>query len=118
MRTFAALAVAVVPLIACTPAFTYTKLNDPPHAMSPRRVEDVQVFEGQPGGTGYVEVGFIEAHKETFGGSGETSPRRVQLFREKAAELGCELIVFHSRQPVNAGVASSNKDRVACVVYR
>ena len=111
-------AFAALPLLACTVTFTYTKLSDPPHALSPRRAQDVQIVEGQPTERAYVEVGLIEARRSTFGGGGEMSPRHVDLFRAKAAELGCDVIVFHGKQPVNAAAPSEKRDRAACLVYR
>ena len=111
-------ALAVLPLVACTHVFTYTKLNDPPHALTPRRPDDVEVFKVQPPGREDVEIGMLETKKPVFDRDAEISPTMIERFRRKAGELGCEFIVLESKKPVNAGPERSDRYRAACVVYR
>ncbi|MEO6952881.1 MAG: hypothetical protein ABI321_13835 [Polyangia bacterium] len=112
------LAASVVPLVACTHTFTYTKLNDPPHALTPRRLEDVEVFKVEPPGRENVEIGMLETKRPVFDRDAEISPTMIERFRKKAGEFGCEFIVLDSMKPVNASATRSDRFRAACVVYR
>ena len=112
------LALSLLTTAGCTHEFTYTKLNDPPHALTPRRMEDVEVFRGQPPGREDVEIGFIETLKPRVNRDAEISPTIVDHFRKKAGELGCEFIVLESKQPVNAPPARADRFRAACIVYK
>jgi hypothetical protein len=91
-----ALAVALF-AAACGPRITVTQLNMPPHPMSPRPPETMQVFATHVP-DGVVDVYLIEA-------TGGADDERMPAIGQRAAQLGCDGLAINNGVPNTTSTA-------------
>lgn len=78
----------------CGTAIRATAINPAPYPLRARPPETVEVFtSGPPQGRSFVDVAFMEAQQQS-GYSVDDTPELIAKLRERAAEMGCDAIVF------------------------
>jgi hypothetical protein len=70
---------------------SFSPTQTPPHAMTARSPNEVDVFMGGPPKQDYVEVGFFEIEQDNSMSGG--TDVMVRKLREKAGSIGCEGII-------------------------
>ena len=101
-------------LTGCPAAVFYTHLAEPPHPLTPHRVEDVQVLVVTPPAAPHVDVGLFQV---TSGQDAPTAKEMVARLRAEAAALGCDAVLItaidnQASRDVRASVHGS------CIVYK
>ena len=93
-------------LAACGSEIAYSPMNAPPHPMTARPPEAVEVHRIAPSRP-FVEVGTLD---ET-GYWGDGTERADELLRARAAQIGCEALV------IQGYVQHGAKYRAICIVF-
>lgn len=81
------LAAAVAALVGCGPQVSVSALNPAPRPWGARPVGSVEIYTTALPARPYVEVAALSA-------KGGQADQHVDAMREKAAELGCDALVF------------------------
>ena len=106
-------ALVVVAVAACAPTLTVSKLNTPPHALTRRSPDEVQVFSSQ------VPTNVVDLYRIDVSGGDET--KRMPAARERAASLGCEGLVVNGGSPdrttVTGATAAQGYLSTTCFVF-
>ena len=101
------LSVMVLALVACgLSPVRYSALNAPPRAMSPRPVDEVELFRERLPSRPFVEVGLLEFHGSAENPSSESTV--ATWLKKEAAKRGCDGVV----------VDKLIHERGTCIVYR
>ena len=77
----------------CGTRIVYTPTNTPPHALSPKPAEQVEVYSTSPPQRAYVEVGMLEAGRESGWSADDEAAVQTKL-RQDAGQRGCDAIVM------------------------
>jgi hypothetical protein len=129
LRTFGSLVV----LTACGTSITYVPLNSPPHPLTPRSAESVELFTTAPPARPYVEVAAIESRQQSHSVDGTAVI--YKKMREEAARRGCDGLVIvgsndatqvsgsYTESPGGYGSGSVSSRtlkgyRATCIVYK
>jgi hypothetical protein len=79
-------------LAACADtSATYTGLNAPPRAVTPRSPDQVEVFSSVPPERPHVDIGLITVQE---GDGDETPASLIALLRGAAADKGCDAVLL------------------------
>jgi len=106
----------VLGLVGCQPATVYyTQLLTPPHAMTPHRVEDVEVLVVTPPAAPHVDVGILQV---TTGDDARTSTAMVARLRSEAAARGCDALLITTVESQAPGRTGRPSIQGSCVVYK
>jgi hypothetical protein len=101
---------------------TYTPLNLPPHALTARRPEQVEVFSSTQPERPHVDVGLISVQEGT--GGYETPATLIQALRQSGAEKGCDALLLAPPSSTNTPTDLISVERsfqvysATCIVYR
>ena len=107
------LAMGTFLLTGCAAQVFYTQVLPPPHAVAPRRVEDVQVFVVTPPTAPHVNVGLFQV---TGGMDAMDSNAQVARLRAEAAARGCDAVVITAIEHQSSKDTRANVQG-SCVVY-
>lgn len=107
----------LVGVAGCATTSPYVSTNRSPRPLSPRGVDEVEVFTAGLPSRGFVEVG-VFTQIGSYVGFGDV----VVLFRRQAAEVGCDGIVVREPRSVtfdHAGVPPDHGTEftAVCIVY-
>lgn len=112
--------VAVLTLGACGPEINVQPLNPSPHPLSRRSPAEVQVFTSAIPERPYIEIALISASK----GQAED---HLGAIRERAAEVGCDALIFTALPRTNtsegfvngryAATSTTSGSAATCVVW-
>src|SRR6267154_2587450 len=88
---------ALLLMIGCASEVAYMPLNKPPHALSRRSRDSVELFTAAAPQREYVEVGMLDATSPAAGGS-RASPwvdaaYLTSKLRKQAGDYGCDGLV-------------------------
>jgi hypothetical protein len=102
-------------LAGCTTAAVfYTHLAEPPHPLTPHRVEDVEVLVVTPPTAPHVDVGLFQV---TSGQDAPTAKDRVARLRAEAAAIGCDAVLITGVE--NQATRDSRPSvQGSCIVYK
>ena len=113
---------------ACGIDVAYLPLNPPPHLMTPRPKEQVELFASKLPDRPFVEVGSIEVQQEDYN---HASPQQLtERMRELAGRRGCEGLILagaNDGTSVSGGVSNGTGFvsgrtlkgyRATCIVYK
>jgi hypothetical protein len=92
---------------ACGSDISYTPLNAPPHPMSARAPETVEVHRLPPNQRAFVETGTLDETGYWGGGTDHAE----SLLRQRAGEIGCDALV------IQGYVQGGARYRAICLVY-
>ncbi len=105
---------------ACGTRIVYTPTNAPPHALQPKPPEQVEVYSASPPQRKYIEVGLIEARRESGWSVDDETAVQTKL-RQDAAERGCDAIVITGSADAIVGDHNSTTTlrgyRATCIVW-
>jgi hypothetical protein len=109
---------------ACGTSMQYVPLNAPPHPMTPRSPDSVEVFMGKQPDRQYVEVGTLESQQSSEF-STDDKAAIIGKMRADAAQRGCDGLLFvgTNDQTVvsgnngNVNTATLAGYRATCIVY-
>lgn len=87
---------------ACGPKITMVKTNPPPHALTPKPADAVEIFTTKLPGRPYAEVAVFSASK----GKAED---HIDALRARAGEYGCDGLVFTVMPSQHTTTASSGQ---------
>lgn len=121
-------ALLVIAIVGCeppVPSGVYTPTNPPPHSVSPRDPDTVEVISTGVPARPYVEIGLIDVEES----SSEGMAALVKAMRYMAAKRGCDAVVLvgSGRDTTVVPMAfpgpaivteGGQKLRGACIVYR
>lgn len=106
----------------------YSFLNTPPHRVSPRSWEQVEVFQGSLPPRSFVQIGTIDAPDSL---ENYSDADLIRYARAEAARHGCEALIVTSlvsrsavteriftRTYVTRDTSSAHGFTCACIVYR
>lgn len=96
----------------------HAQLHRPPHALSPKSPEQVEIFPHKNPSAPYIEVFRLELADDHNHARGEV----LRQMRAKAGELGCDGLVLDGEdfdEPSEAPhlVTSASRRRAICIVY-
>jgi len=97
----------------CPAQVYYTGLLVPPHPLSPRRPEDVQILAVTPPTRPHTDVGLYQI---TSGIDADDSAAMIRRLRTEAAARGCDAILITSIDNQASKYAAPNV-QASCVVY-
>jgi hypothetical protein len=95
-------AVNLIVLGGCGTFAETTPLNAPPHALSPRPPEDVEVYSSSPPAKAHVDLALIQVDQRN--GTTADMAEMVAKVREQAGQMGCDAI-FVSGASERAGAS-------------
>lgn len=114
----------LTPLAGCGTYATATPLNEPPHPMTPRAPETVEVFSSGPPPRAHADVALLEVEQyDRFDGG---TPKILAELRKKAAEMGCDAVVIGARSERDGAQPGSGWDlldpgsrtlHATCILY-
>ena len=84
-----------------------TPINPPPHPLTRRPADSVEVFASTRPERPFVDVAYLQATLRTSDGFGSI----VADFRAKAGAMGCDAIIFN-------GHDAKTDYSATCIVYR
>ncbi len=116
-------------LLSCASSpVEYTFLNAPPHRLSPRSWDRVEVFQGSQPPRSFVQIGTIEA-PDSLENYSDTD--LIRLARGEAGRRGCDALIltsivssssvttpFVGRSFITTNSTSAHGFHGACIVYR
>jgi hypothetical protein len=85
--------IAALFLSACGTTVSYIPTNRPPHAMTPRPVETVDVYSASAPSRPFTEVGMIDAQQSSRWSTHDRGEVFAKL-RQRAASLGCDGVII------------------------
>jgi hypothetical protein len=106
-----------VPLAGCAPTLSYSATNPTPHKLYQHAPAQVEVHTVQPPDRPFVDVGVFELDDPSVDRGGQRESVVARL-RTEAGKIGCDSIVIEGPNFVSAGLASLNRYRATCIVYR
>lgn len=118
-RVAAAGLTALCLLAGCTPLMVEArKLNRPPHKLSPRTAQQVEVFVRKTPEAPYTEVYMLEVYGDAL----EETSDVLRELRAKAGQLGCDGVVLSGAEATVHGrshivVSESTPKKGVCIVY-
>jgi hypothetical protein len=110
--------VAVVSLLAsCAVTLGYTASNPPPHALSSRAPESVEIHTATSSDRPFVDIGVYEA---TIDSIGDDRDKVMKRMRVAAGRRGCDALLVDAAvaAPTPAGPSVDTLYRATCIVYR
>jgi hypothetical protein len=112
-------AVGLLLLAGCGASVDTTALNAPPHPLSQRPAEEVEVYSGSPPVKAHVDLALIQADQTNGRG---VLTELVAAIRERAGEMGCDAIVITGASERASGNTSllnpgSHQMLATCIVY-
>jgi hypothetical protein len=96
-------------LSGCAIKTKYEEVNPPPHAMTSKEDDAVEVLTLPPS-RAHVEVGTVIMYQS---GPGDGDDAITAALRRRAARQGCDAVVLHRRGSQEGG----GIDSAACLVY-
>src|SRR5690242_16663429 len=101
----------------CAVTLGYTATNPPPHALSPRAPESVEVHTATSSDRPFVDIGVYEATIDTVGDDRDKVMKRM---RAAAGRRGCDALLVDAAvaAPTPAGPSVDMLYRATCIVYR
>ncbi len=100
--------ILVSSMSACGTKVSFTPTNIPPHPMTARPIQSVQVFTTAVPNQPYVEVGVIEARQASAYSSGGQT-KILNAMRTQAAQYGCDgLVINGTANSVEGSGSTSN----------
>lgn len=112
-------------LVGCGTFVDFTPINDPPHALSPRRSSSVEVLSSGPPSRPHTDVAVLEA-EQTHSFNEQGTGLMIERLRAQAAAIGCDAIVLggatdHQGAQPGSGWdlldPGSTKRQATCIVY-
>jgi hypothetical protein len=91
-RIAAVLALSALGLVGCGTNIAYVPLNSPPHPLTPRPPESVELFTTSPPQRPFVEVGAIESQQQSMSQDGVDVI--YAKMRAEAGKRGCDALVI------------------------
>jgi hypothetical protein len=126
MRTDISLLVSGALLVAgCGTFVEFTPINSPPHLLSPRSPESVEMLSSGSPARPHVDVALLEV-EQTHSFNEEGTGLMIRRLREQAAAMGCDAVVLggvtdHQGAQPGSGWdlldPGSTKRQATCVVY-
>jgi hypothetical protein len=103
-------------LVGCGSGATFTPVANPPHDLSSKSANDVEVYRSPPTRP-YTEIGRLSVEKESQFVS-DNDPRMLDQMREEAGDQGCDAIVIESeRRTIDVRESSFSGPNASCIVW-
>ena len=105
-------------VVGCGTSVSYTQLNSPPHALSPRSPESVKLYLSAPPTEPFVEIGMIESQQQS-GYSLDDTQAIYDKMREEAGHRGCDgLVVVGTNNATQISVSRTMVNSTTLKGYR